>query len=562
MSTSDQSYRKYLWVIYLLIAFAAAITYRHAPQSHFQSEIDVIRANAARTIAEWAPNFTDTAMMLNAQALTSGETFMPGTWFYHGLVMKLFGPDPSWHFIMALFVHMMAAWSAAALAGALYGRAAAAWAGLIFVLHPALAGITPGFANGPAMLALFWITQASLRYLRFIQSGGLGQLIAAMLCSFLAVSTDGIGVFAIVMILCLEIFYRSKGQRAPMLSRVFSLTACIACAMLFYLALRVIGVPLILEHVRGGLDLAGMFRAVVFVFKAMSIPSATTGALSFVAIIISTALLLAGVYKGLADYSRFVPVAAFVPAILISLPFISDPGFPHPDTAVAFICPALCFSLIIGDLISGLKNRYILVGVLAFTTSYFSSQTADRVELAVARGRQIRLVAGEINEAYQTMPGEADIYLIDDGIDSMPLLVGHLDFVYRYGLTHQTRFSFVHGGFLFSGDARSPVGKIGNVMRLEINRAMSLIGWDATHDGLVVLNPIITEKMMEAESLMDQNGRKIEPFSLGGEGAIRAWQPVCGQELIAPGPRTYRWFIEAPIFRLHPIVGRKAKNFD
>ncbi len=561
MNKTERSRLHYLWLIYLLIALAAVAAHKDAAHSYFQSEIDLIRANAARTLAEWAPDFSDTALMLNARALASGETFMPGTWLYHGLVMKIVGPEPSWHFVAALFVHIMAAWSAAAFAKALYGRTAAAWAGLLFAVHPALAGMAPGFANGPAMLAVFWVTQASLRYLRFMESGGMGQLIAAMLCTFLAVSTDGVGVFSIMMIACLELFYRSRGLESTLLSRLFSVLAVAASALLFYSALRVIGVSVAAEQFKSLRHAGELLRAMALGLKAMSIPSGSPGVVSIAAVVISLALLLAGAYVNLSDFPRLAPLLAFVPAILMSIPYLSDPAYPAPDTAVAYLCPALCFCLVAGDLLSRIKNRYVLVAALTFLATYFSLQTIDRAQLAVARGKQVRMVGDEIEKVYEALPGESDIYLIDDGLDTMSLLVGHLDFVYRYGLTHQTRFSFVQGGFLFCGDARSPVGRINHVMRLEINRAMSLVGWNATHEGLFILTPVIKEKIREAEKLMDETGYRIEPLSLGGEGAVKAWDPAPGPELIPPDRRDYHWFMEAPIFRLHPVVGRKALNY-
>lgn len=548
-------------LVYLLIALAMIVTYRELPQGHFQTETDLIRANAARTMAEWIPEINQTSMMINARALAASGTLLPGVWFYHVASVFLTGPSPVGPLLFALLLHFLSSCGLAALAAATAGDRRAAWAGLVFALHPALGDLSAGYINGPAVLSIFWVVQAALFYLRFIRQGAFRQLVASLMCVFLATSSDGIGIFAVFLLVGLEIAHRREGVPLKTAHRVFALGSGVGVALLFPSITTAMGLLSLPARYGPQFGVQRIAEALRYGVGAMVLPSAPGGWLLLFAIGIGCVILLAGVYRSLEEGRRLVPVILFPLALAISLPELSDPASPLPAMAVAYLFPVLCFSWIIGHLLCAINRVTLLTAVLVFTATFMSMRATERLRVPLARGTQVRLAGEELHRIYKKLGEESDIYLIDDGVDSSALIVGHLDFVYRFGLTHQTRFSLVMGGFLFPGHLRSPVGRIGSVMRLKLNRAMTFIGWDQNHEGLVVLDKLIKSRLALAEKVMDAEHRRVEPFSMGGAGAIKAWRPRLGNEPIPPEQSRHYWFIEAPILRLHPAVGRRDTVF-
>ncbi|MCL4233300.1 MAG: hypothetical protein KJ042_02160 [Deltaproteobacteria bacterium] len=539
----------------LAIAVVALWTFRFAPDSHFQDEMEIVRANAARFLADWFPHYSETAMMIAAPALATTGTFLPGVWIYHVLAMLVFGPDPSAQFGLAVLLHVLCAWSVGSLAAAMYRDRRAGWAGLVFALFPALGDIHGALANGPALLAMFWALQAGFLYRRFTVQGGSSRLVGAALLGFLAVSCDGIGIFALALMAAIEIVCRRDGPPMRPLARAGALAVVAIPAVTFNLVLALSRLP------TNGWEAAvtpgfGQFvRAYLYAFKGSVAPDLDGAWTSLLAVVLGSCVYIAGVYRSLEDPRRLANIGLFVVAVALSAADFADPAQPTSTLAVAYLAPAVCAALILGDVFRAIDSRVTLAAVLVAMTVFWSIVDTHRSRVPVERGRRIAAVGDELARLYGDMKDETDIYLVDDGIDRTVLLAGHLDFVYRFDLTHQTRWSLVIGGMVFPDEPGAIVGKLGAVTRLEVTNAMVFIGWGDAHEHLVDMTPAIRERLAIAEKVMDASGYRVEPFPIGGENAVTSWVPRVAAQT-APGGSPHAWFLEAPIIRLHSTIGR------
>ncbi len=539
----------------LAIAVVALWTFRFAPDSHFQDEMEIVRANAARFLADWFPHYSETAMMIVAPALATTGTFLPGVWIYHVLAMLVFGPDPSAQFGLAVLVHVLCAWSVGSLAVAMYRDRRAGWAGLVFALFPALGDIHGALSNGPALLAMFWTLQAGFMYRRFVVQGGSSRLVGAALLGFLAVSCDGIGIFALALMAAVEIICRRDGPTLRPLARAGALAAVAIPAVMFNLALAMSRLPTNGWEAAVTPDFGQFVRAYLYAFKGTVAPDLDGAWTSLIAVVLGSCVYIVGVYRSLEDPHRLANLGLFAVAVAISAAEFIDPAQPTPTLAVAYLAPAVCAALILGDVFRAIGSRVTLAAVLIAITVFWSIVDTARSRVPVERGRRIAAIGDELARLYGDMKDETDIYLVDDGIDRTVLLAAHLDFVYRYDLTHQTRWSLVIGGMMFPDEPGAIVGQLGAVTRLEVTNAMVFIGWTDAHERLADMTPAIRERLAIAEKVMDSSGYRVEPFPIGGESAVASWVPrVAAQS--APAGSPHAWFLEAPIIRLHSTIGR------
>jgi hypothetical protein len=278
-----------------------------------------------------------------------------------------------------------------------------------------------------------------------------------------------------------------------------------------------------------------------------------------VAVLLGSSIFLAGVYRSLGDVRLLAPVAAFVTGTALVLNQMIDPSAPLPTSATAHLPAAVCAALIAGDWFRAVHARATLAAMLIGMTVFWSILDTQRSLIPVERGRRNAAVADELDRIYETLGDEADIYLLDDGIDRSVLLTAHLDFVYRHGLTRPTRLSFVMAGMLFPDDLDAPVGRLGAVTRIEVTRPMVFVGWAERHEGLVDMTATIRGQLAVAEKVMDKSGYRVEPFPIGGVESAENWVPKLSPEIIEPGER-HAWFLEAPIIRLHSAIGRYAAD--
>lgn len=539
----------------LVIAAVAVWTFRFAPDSHFQDEMEIVRANAARFLADWFPHYSETAMMIAAPALATAGTFLPGVWIYHVLATLVFGPDPSAQFGLAVLLHVLCAWSVGSLAVAMYRDRRAGWAGLVFALFPALGDIHGALTNGPALLAMFWALQAGFMYRRFVVQGGSSRLIGAALLGFLAVSCDGIGIFALALMAAVELYCRRDGPPMRTLARAGALAMAAMPAVSFNLALAVSRLPTNGWETAATAGFAQFVRAYLYAFKGSVAPDLDGAWTSLVAVVLGSCVYIAGVYRSLEEPRRLANLGLFAVAVAMSAAEFIDPAQPTPTLAVAYLAPAVCAALILGDVFRAINSRVTLAAVLVAMTVFWSIVDTARSRVPIERGRRVAAVADELARLYGDMKDETDIYLVDDGIDRNVLLAGHLDFVYRYDLTHQTRWSIVIGGMLFPDEPGAAVGRLGPVTRLEVTDAMVFIGWADAHEGLVDMTPSIRERLRIAEKVMATSGYRVEPFPIGGENAVTGWVPRVAAQA-APVGSPHAWFLEAPIIRLHSTIGR------
>ncbi|MCB1152738.1 hypothetical protein KDL45_03735 [bacterium] len=556
--------RRYLAMVMVVTAIAAFWTYRQLPAAHFQSEIDVIRASAARNIAEWFPDFTDTAKMINAPALFTSGTSLPGVWLYHVAMQLLVGPSPGWQMVIAGLLHLFTAFCVSLLVVSVTGDRKSAWAGAVFALHPAVGDLSATFSNGPAILCTLWVVQSGRSFARFVKFRAYPQLFICALCVFMAVGTDPIGLFAIPLIIGVNFAVAPELRRARVAERAVAILTCVTSVMMFYIALEAIKLPFgqgnPIDLVVAANRPMAIGRGLLFALKALTLPMVTADIAAVMGAFLGTALLSVAVFRGLDEPRRFVPVMLFLPAVMVSLPFLTDPAADAPQRAVGYLMPLLCASWIAGDIISAFRKpgrTMVLVGSLVVVMALFANA---RMQLPLVRGERVKAVGDEVHRIYNRLTNEADIYLIDDGYDRAALLAGHLDFVYRYGLTRQTRISLVDGGFMLAGSNDAPVGYLNGGMRLEVTDSMVFIGWDRSHEGLFQLDELIEHQLSRAEQFMQETSFRTAPFSLGGEGAVRAW-PIRSSTEPAGARESYQWYIEAPISRLHPLVGNKLDDW-
>ncbi|MBZ0274079.1 hypothetical protein K8I61_18720 [bacterium] len=546
-----------LALAYLLAAAVMLFTYRGLAAGHFQAETDVIRAGAARGMAEWLPYLSRTAMMINGPAIAASGTVLPGVWMYHVLAQVIAGPDPGAQLAFAGVIHLLAVFSAASLLRVLFDDGRAAFGAIVVAVAPVLGDVSATYANGPALLSLMWIAQAGLCYARFARRGGNGQLFAATMCVFLAVSTDPIGFFAPFLVAGVEAMGRPREASMPAARRVAAVFLVGASAVAFIAAAAVTDMPF--DHPFGALaDGTNPAFKILIGLKGLVAPGLAGKWGSISAILFGTAVLLAAVYRGLEDARRLVPVALFFAAVLVGLDRMGDPAFVGGTASAAFLCPVLVAALIAGDLFRAIKSPRLLALVLAAIVGYGSTAATLRMQPAIERGERVERLGDDMRAIYDGLSDESDIYLVGDGVDDALMLTAHLDFVYRHGLSRQTRFSYVDGGRLMPADAGAAVGRLGPLMRLAVTRAMVFIGWTGGHTGLTVLNNAIDVKRLHAEDAMSQTGYWTDPFPMGGADAVENWQVQPGPQAIPPGENYGAWYLEGPIIRLHPGIGRRA----
>jgi hypothetical protein len=555
----EDSAVRYIIAAYLVIAGTMLLAFRKLPGGHFQTELDVIRATAARTLAEWLPHVSEAAMMINAPALASSGTLLPGVWLFHVLANLIAGDNPGGQMMFAAFIHMLVAWSTASLAVMLTRDRRAAWAGLIYGIHPVLGDVSATYINGPSIMAMLWIVQAGLCYARFVERGAVGHLFAALLCVFLAASTADIGLFSVFLIAGIEWSMRKKGAPLPWYFRVVAVGLCVASASVFYAVVSMTGMPSAPRQMLTGLNSTIFSYGAFNLLKGMVLPHLFGKAGNAAAVAAGSAIFFAVIYRSLEDVRRLMPVLLLPFAVLFTATLVSDPAFPLPSTGAAFLFPVLLVSLAAGDLFTAIKRQRHLFLLLAALAGYMSMAVTLRLQIPIERGRRVAFVGDELQKIYRDLNDEADIYLVDDMLEQSPLLAGHLDFIYRYGLTRQTRFSILPAGKYFPGGADTLVGRIGQTTRLERTKPMVFVGWNRGRNGLIVLNDLMDEKVREAEDLMSKDGRYTEPFFFGGEDVIANWKVAPGQLPVPKLERSkHRWFVEAFIVRLNPITGRRG----
>ncbi|MCZ7586168.1 MAG: hypothetical protein M5R36_24175 [Deltaproteobacteria bacterium] len=549
-------------LIWLVIVLAAAWSFRHLPDGHFQTETDVVRANASRTMAEWLPNVSETAMMINAPALAASGTLLPGVWLYHFMAQWIAGPNASHQLFFALFIHLLVAFSVGSLCAALTESRRGHWAGLIYALHPAVAAAPATYANGPRPPgdALGNARRARLHALHRSRlrraSGRRGAV------RFSGGVHRRRRVLLFVLVAAIEITQRRRGRKLHWTWRMSAVGLCVAAALGFYAILAAAGIPVRAPSPLQEGFWMSLIRSHFYAFRALVLPGLGGKAGFIVAALLGSCVPLAAVYRSLEKPDRLLPAALFPIAVLISLGEFRDTEVFIPGAATAYLAPVLLAALVGGDLLAALKSRAGLATSLAALVGFLSTSATLQAQAPIARGEQVRRLGDDIEKLYKDLENEADIYLIDNGEDRDLLLAAHLDFVYRYGLTRQTRMSFVSGGLLFPADARSPVGQIGPIMRLELTRAMIFIGWKTGHEGLTLLNDDAYARLDSAEQAMQMAGRFSEAFPIGGEDALKDWEPRLTDRPLPATDDTIHWFLEAQILRLHPTIGVQALKFS
>lgn len=491
----------------------------------------------------------------------------PITLALHSLLFAALGPDPVWHVLLMIFLHLLVL--AVAMEVARRWRPAshaAVGAGLVIGLHPLAAGVTGGVTALGPILALLCVLGAVAFSLSLINEDHHRPLLPVVLFAVLAVAFDPSGILVLPAVALFAMAApRNSDQRGVLRRLEPPLAAAIGVSASIY-AMKALPQSLASWQLLTMWRLNQLPDQIAWMLRALFLPaSGAEGCgpdwLVPLVIAVPASLVTAWTFVRLRRRPSLLIWPALVAASLIPASLAIEPlRTDAPTTAfVAFYPTLVFFGLWIADLWpkpSRQTSRWIvgalIVVCLVPQTTLLAWRLAERATRVNQMGQELAALIAQT-------PNGSDVLLPVVG-DTAPLIESAFVAAFYRGVQpRQARFRLVIGGRVALRERVAPSGQeLGVFTRLPLREQKRFIGLDAGRRHLVDLTSLVRGKIRIAQDILDAERRSPTPLALTDEGAISGWLdgPVQWQE---SDPDGAAWFVEGMMLRLHPHTGRLPK---